>query len=41
MFRAEENKTRNVKKAIGRKKTVEADIEMAALNKQRTVFRVN
>ena len=41
MFRAEENKTRKVKKTIGRKKTVEADMEMAALNKQKTVFGVN
>ena len=40
MSRAEENKTRKVKKIKRRKKMVEADIEIATLNKQITVVRV-
>ena len=40
MFRAEENKTRKVKKNKTKKKTVEADVEIAALNKQKAVVRV-
>ena len=40
MFRAEENKTRKVKKNKTKKKTVEAVVEIAALNKQKAVVRV-
>ena len=35
-----ENKTRKVKKTNRRKKMVEADTEIATLNKQKTVVRV-
>ena len=40
MSRAEENKTRKVKKNKAKKKTVEADMEIATLNKQKTVVRL-
>ena len=40
MFRAEKNNTRKVKKNNTKKKIWKADMEMAALNKQRTVVRV-
>ena len=38
--RAEENKTKKVKKNKMKKKMVEVDMEIATLNKQKTVFRV-
>ena len=41
MSRAEENKIRKVKKNKTRKKMVEADMEIATLNKQKTVVRVD
>ena len=37
---AEENKRRKVKKNKTKKKMVEADMEIATLNKQKTVVRV-
>ena len=40
MFRAEENKTKKVKKNKMKKKMVEVDMEIATLNKQKTAFRV-
>ena len=43
MSRAEEDKTRKVKKTKQNKtkKMVEADVEIATLNKQKTVVRVD
>ena len=38
--RAEENKTKKVKKTKRRKKMVETDMEVATLNKEKTVVRV-
>ena len=40
MFRTEENNTTKVKKNKTKKKMVEADMEIAKLNKQKTVVRV-
>ena len=39
MSRAEEDKTRKVKKNKTKKKMVDADMEIATLNKQKTVVR--
>ena len=39
MSRAKENKTRRKKKTILRKKIWKTDIEIAALNKRKTVVR--
>ena len=40
MSREEENKTNKVKKNKTKKKIVEVDMEIATLNKQKTVVRV-
>ena len=40
MSRVEENKTKKVRKNKTKKKMVEADMEIATLNKQKTAVRV-